>query len=100
MTCSSYVLTRVPALLAHGVAPMRTYLSSYDLAKPYLTKHIIAQAIMAVGESWARPLEQTWYVRSEASQETIESLIARHLEADDGLLIQQVKGEALLANTS
>ncbi len=79
---------------------MRTYLISYDLAKPHLTKHVIAHAIMAVGESWARPLEQTWYVRSEASQEAIESLIARHLESDDGLLIQQVKGEALLANTS
>jgi hypothetical protein len=79
---------------------MRTYLISYDLAKPHLTKHVIAHAIMAVGESWARPLEQTWYVRSDASQEAIESLIARHLEPDDGLLIQQVKGEALLANTS
>src|SRR3990172_10880615 len=88
------------ALLAHGEAPMRTYLISYDLAKPHLTKHVIAHAIMAVGESWARPLEQTWYVRSEASQEAIESLITRHLEADDGLLIQAVKGEALLANTS
>ena len=51
---------------------MRTYLISYDLAKPHLTKHVIAHAIMAVGESWARPLEQTWYVRSEASQEAIE----------------------------
>jgi hypothetical protein len=78
---------------------MRTYLISYDLAKPHLTKHIIARAIMALGESWARPLEQTWYVRSEESQETLESRIARHLESEDGLLIQAVKGEALLANT-
>ncbi|HKZ96320.1 MAG TPA: hypothetical protein VJ045_05015 [Hyphomicrobiaceae bacterium] len=79
---------------------MRTYLISYDLAKPHLTKHVLALAIMAAGESWARPLEQTWYVRSEESQETLEQRLARYLDTDDGLLIQAVKGEALLANTS
>ena len=38
---------------------MRTYLISYDLAQPHLTKHVVAQAIMALGQSWARPLEAT-----------------------------------------
>ncbi|MDX2307000.1 MAG: hypothetical protein NW216_02045 [Hyphomicrobium sp.] len=79
---------------------MRTYLISYDLAKPHISKHIVAQAIMSLGQSWARPLETTWYVRSDESEDVLESWIARHLDADDGLLIQPVKEEAVLTNTS
>lgn len=79
---------------------MRTYLVSYDLAKPHLIKHIVAQAIMAAGKSWARPLEQTWYVRSDESEGALEAKLMRILEAEDGLLIQRVKDEAVLTNTS
>ncbi|MCU0953735.1 MAG: hypothetical protein MUC37_03775 [Hyphomicrobium sp.] len=79
---------------------MRTYLVSYDLAKPHLTKHVVAQAIMSLGSSWARPLENTWYVRSEESEETLEAWLSRYLEAEDGLLIQPVKEEAVMTNTS
>lgn len=79
---------------------MRTFLISYDLAKPHLTKHVVAQAIMSVGASWARPLDQTWYVRSEESEEALEATLARFLDTDDGLLIQAVKEEAVLTNTS
>ena len=79
---------------------MRTYLISYDLAKPHLIKHVVAQAIMAAGQSWARPLEQTWYVRSDESEEAIEAKLMRILEAEDGLLIQRVKDDAVLTNTS
>ena len=56
---------------------MRTYLISYDLAKPHLIKHVVAQAIMAAGQSWARPLEQTWYVRSEESEEALEAKLGQ-----------------------
>jgi hypothetical protein len=79
---------------------MRTFLISYDLAKPHLSKHVVAQAIMSLGTSWARPLEQTWYVRSEESEEALESALSRHLDADDGLLIQAVREDAILTNTS
>jgi hypothetical protein len=79
---------------------MRTYLISYDLAKPHLIKHVVAQAIMALGRSWARPLEQTWYVRSEESEETLEGKLSRILDTEDGLLIQAVREDALLTNTS
>ena len=79
---------------------MRTYLISYDLAKPHLIKHVVAQAIMAAGQSWARPLEQTWYVRSEESEEALEAKLTRVLDSEDGLLIQRVKDEAILTNTS
>lgn len=80
--------------------PMRTYLISYDLAKPHLLKHVVAQAIMAAGQSWARPLEQTWYVRSEDTEEQLEAKLTRILDSEDGLLIQRVKDDALLTNTS
>lgn len=79
---------------------MRTYLVSYDLAKPHITKHVVAQAIMSLGSSWARPLENTWYIRSEESEETLEAWLSRYLEAEDGLLIQPVKEEAVMTNTS
>jgi hypothetical protein len=100
MTRSLYVLTASLSLLAHGEPPMRTYLISYDLAKPHLLKHVVAQAIMAAGQSWARPLEQTWYVRTEESEEALEAKLTRILESDDGLLIQRVKDDAILTNTS
>lgn len=79
---------------------MRTYLISYDLAKPHLIKHVVAQAIMAAGQSWARPLEQTWYVRSDESEEALEAKLTRILDSEDGLLIQRVKDDAILTNTS
>jgi len=79
---------------------MRTYLISYDLAKPHLTKHVVAQAIMSLGASWARPLENTWYVRSDESEDALESWLGRYMESDDGLLIQPVKEEAVMTNTS
>lgn len=79
---------------------MRTYLISYDLAKPHVSKHVVAHAIMSLGSSWARPLENTWYVRSDESEETLEAWLGRYLESDDGLLIQPVKEEAVMTNTS
>jgi len=79
---------------------MHTLIISYDLAKPHCNKHVLAQAIMALGQSWARPLEQTWYVRTEAREEKIEAQLAGLLDPDDGLLIQAVKDDAVLTNTA
>lgn len=79
---------------------MRTYLISYDLAKPHISKHVVAQAIMSLGASWARPLDTTWYVRSDESEAVLEAWLSRYLEAEDGLLIQPVREEAVLTNTS
>jgi len=79
---------------------MRTLIISYDLAKPHRNKHVVAQAIMALGRSWARPLEQTWYVRTEAREEMIEAQLSGLLDPDDGLLIQAVKDDAVLTNTA
>lgn len=79
---------------------MRTYLISYDLANPYANRHVVAQAIMEAGQSWARPLESTWYVKSDAPAEALEDKLKDLLGSDDGLLVQPVKGDALMANTA
>jgi hypothetical protein len=79
---------------------MRTLIISYDLANPHRNKHVLAQQIMALGDSWARPLDQTWYVRTDVREETVEGKLAGVLEADDGLLIQAVEDDAVLTNTA
>ncbi len=80
---------------------MRTFLISYDLAKPHRNKHVLAQVIMSLGQSWARPLDQTWYVRAEAQDEdTIEGKLSPLLDNDDGLIVQAVLEEAVLTNTA
>ncbi len=79
---------------------MRTFLISYDLAKPTHNKHVIAQEIMTLGDRWARPLEQTWYVSTSGDEAAIEARLAALLEADDGLLVQAVEDKAVLTNTS
>lgn len=79
---------------------MRTYLISYDLATPHRNKHVLAQTIMGFAKSWARPLESTWYVRSDEREDTIERRLAGLLDTDDGLLIQAVKEDAVMTNTS
>lgn len=79
---------------------MRTLLISYDLAKPNRNKHVVAQEIMGLGQAWARPLEQTWYVRCDVREEEIQSRLSLLLDVDDGLLIQAVKDEAVLTNAS
>jgi hypothetical protein len=79
---------------------MRTFLISYDLATPHRNKHVLATAIMALGQSWARPLEQTWYVRADQDECHIERKLAAFLDSDDGLIVQAVADDAILTNTS
>ena len=55
---------------------------------------------MQLGESWARPLETTWYVQSPERPDALERRLKPHLDGEDGLLIQQVESEALLLNTA
>jgi len=79
---------------------MRTLIISYDLAQPHRNKHILAQQIMTLGQSWARPLEQTWYVRTDAREEQIEAQLRGLLDPEDGLLIQATKDDAVMTNTA
>ena len=77
---------------------MRTYLITYDLAAP--ARHTLSSAIMQLGDSWARPLETTWYVQSPERADALERRLKPHLDGEDGLLIQQVERDALLLNTA
>ena len=79
---------------------MRTYLISYDLAKPTRNQHVLAQLIMGLGEKWARPLANTWYVTSDREEVELESELREILDEEDGLLIQATKRDAVLTNTS
>ena len=79
---------------------MRLFLISYDLARSSRNKHAMATAIMNLGQAWARPLETTWYVRADASEQEIRSGLADILDVDDGLIVQAVSDDAVLVNTS
>lgn len=78
---------------------MRTYLISYDLTEPATIKNLLNSEIMELGDTWARPLANTWYVRSDEAQEVMEAKLRDHLDIDDGLLIQPVSEDAVLMNT-
>jgi hypothetical protein len=79
---------------------MHTFLIAYDLAAPNRNKHVLANAIMGLGQSWARPLENTWFVRADSSEADIEARISDLLDADDGLVVQAVPEIGILTNTS
>jgi hypothetical protein len=78
---------------------MRTFLVSYDLAQPNANKPQIVEEIMSMGQAWARPLDNIWYVRAEETRSEIEARISRYLGCDDGLVIQEARGEAAFLNT-
>ena len=73
---------------------MRTYLISFDIAAP--ERRTLADAIMQLGEAWARPLDTTWYVQSTERVDTIEQRLRPYVDGADGLLIQEVEASALL----
>lgn len=79
---------------------MTTFLISYDLANPSATKHELASAIMAVGDAWARPLDQTWYVRADATADSIEGYLKTAIGDDDGLIVHQVGDDTAMTNTA
>jgi len=77
----------------------RTLLVAYDLARPSETRPQIAEMLMSIGESWARPLDTVWMLRTSLAPEVIEARLAPLLAADDGLMVQEARGEAAFANT-
>jgi hypothetical protein len=77
---------------------MRTYLITIDPAAP--NRHRVFQAIMQLGDAWARPLETTWYVQADERPDALERKLEAELEAGIGFLIQQVETAAVLRNTA
>jgi hypothetical protein len=96
---SAHVLSTFSANQKATNPAMRTFLVSYDLANPAMNQPYLADAIMALGEAWARPLANVWYLRTNGSQEAIEGRLARLLDEHDGLLVQAVREEAAFRNT-
>ena len=77
----------------------RTLLVAYDLARPSDTRPQIAEILMSIGQAWARPLDTVWMVRTQLAPETIEERLAPLLGSDDGLMVQEARGEAAFSNT-
>ncbi len=77
----------------------RTLLIAYDLAQPTDTRPQIAEMLMSIGEAWARPLDTVWMLRTHLTPDAIEARLTPLLGTDDGLMVQEARGEAAFANT-
>ncbi len=78
---------------------MPTLLIAYDIGSDGHPTAALAAAIRQLGLRWARPLASLWYIETDKSVIDIETSLASYLSDDDGLLIQEVIGQAALANT-
>ena len=78
---------------------MRTFLVCYDLSEPAFNKADVVSTITMAATSWARPLENVWYIRTEGAQQEVEDRLRQVIGLDDGLVIQAVRDEAVLMNT-
>ena len=63
---------------------MRTFLVSYDLAA-VASAPAIVQEIMQLGQAWARPLDNVWYLRAEQTPAEIEASLSGICAARTGL---------------
>lgn len=77
----------------------RAVLIAYELGSTGHTKSQLTEAIMGLGEAWARPLDTVWIVRTNLLPVAIENLLLPLLGDHDGLMVQETRGEAALANT-
>ena len=63
------------------------------------SKKLVAFDDSTLGEAWARPLANVWYLRTDSNQDAIEGRLARLLDGHDGLLVQGVREEGAFRNT-
>ena len=69
----------------------------YDLRKPGRNYDSLIPAIEAVG-SWAHPLKSTWLVESNLNAYQIAVYLRQHMDANDGLLVTRLQGDAAWAS--
>lgn len=81
-----------------ATAAARTFLIAYEIARPGEARTSMAEAIMSLGDAWARPLDTVWMVRTNRPAEDIETCLTPLLGENDGLMVQETRGEAHLAN--
>lgn len=77
---------------------MPTLLIAYDLVDANTRGADIRAAVMRLGTRWARPLASLWYVETTVSAAAVQAHLASMLEIDDGLLVQEVMGDAAVTN--
>ena len=77
---------------------MAILLIAFDLTDPTAETHL-TEAIRRAGLRWARPLPSVWCLETEKTASEIENELAGWLGLDDGLMVQEVKGNAALSNT-
>ena len=71
---------------------MSALLITYDLIKPGQNYQELFDAIKAVG-TWARPLESVWIVVTRSSAKAVRDALAKHIDANDKLLVIPVGSE-------
>jgi hypothetical protein len=77
----------------------RTLLVAYELTSPEATRPLIADTLMSLGEAWARPLDTVWMLRTDLTADVVEARLADILGTDDGLMVQETRGEGAFTNT-
>ena len=68
-----------------------TYLITYDLRAPGRDYPNLFEGIKKLANGWAHPLESVWLVRSGLTQSSIRDALKDHLDANDVLLVFEVK---------
>lgn len=69
------------------------YEISYDLRKPGRDYSKLIPAIKGLGD-WAHPLGSVWIVDTRHNATQIRDHLAQHMDANDGLLVTRIGGEA------
>lgn len=73
------------------------YQIDYDLRKPGRNYDSLIPAIKAVG-SWAHALKSTWLVESNMNAYQVAVYLRQHMDANDGLLVTRLQGDAAWAS--
>ncbi len=70
------------------------YQIDYDLRQPGRNYDSLIPAIKTLGTSWCHPLKSSWVVEANSSASQIALSLRLHIDANDGLLVTRLQGEA------
>lgn len=77
---------------------MSVYQIDYDL-RNQRNYQPLYERIKSYG-AWCRPLESSWVIQTSQSADQIRDYLAAVMDADDGLLVARLRGEAAWRNLS
>ncbi len=72
---------------------MASYLIGYDLNKAGKDYTSLIEAIKKLGSNWWHCLDSTWIIKHDGPAITIRDALARHIDANDELLVVKLTGE-------